>query len=675
MKNIFIFLCTCVFFSCTDDVGSIDSATEGSSSTTENPSPTTDPELPTTTNQPSTGEATTGEMGSTTASTGSVEELCTANTVEYHAGGGSGEEWDPYRICTVEQLKDLSDHIKEANSKHFILIKDLDFNDYYAKGYSSFVIGNNKNGGNVETVFQGSLNGGWYTIRNYSYDDANETDIALFDDVRNARFENLNLENFTIRARSRVAALAVSCGSCRFKNITASRIHLETKAGSLGGLVVSILGGIFENIKMTSLKLTFALEINENGEPFASSGVGGIAGTTYLTGFATAVEPMIVRNVHVEQGEITELGSIPDPRSHYVGQVGGLFGSTNTNDPTKPSQLINSTAEVSFSINSKLQDIGGLIGVCQNTVIESPQISSLTKNTFNYQGNIQAPKAENVGGIVGFLSGCQLNTVTADASIQASQEVGGLVGVSALYSQLKLVPQQIINSHSVGTVLLGEGSFNSVGGLIGVMNNGFEVLRSWSQVDIKGYGQAIGGLVGSARGQSVIEDSYSLGNIEHPALMSEPPLSSRYVGGIVGHLLVGNNGENSTATIRRVYSAGLVQGTQDVGGLVGGVPVLSADKLPIGISDSLSVALVQSADPVNAAGITPRKTDHMKVQNLHWWSKNPTSTEQECFEQFALPMCETENKDNFYPKTHPVYANWDFEQVWQANAGALPTLK
>lgn len=713
MKKILILLLSLVFWSCTPEDIANESATE-STGTTGEPSPSTEPQIPTTTDDltvgtsSSTAESTTDSTGAFT--TGEMSNECTDATTAFDQGGGTGESFDPYVICTVDQLKDLSDRMAEGYHKHFILMKDLDFFLYYAKGLPQFLIGQNDKENPYDPSFIGSFNGNGKIMRNFLYHDLNRVDAALFVRAVNASFTNIKLENFTVTARANVSSLVATCGNCKFEAVEASNLNLESKeGGAVGGLVAIYVGGKYDNVIVQGLSLDFTVA-SGNGDGYPFLGVGGLLGSHFSYIKGSAEESPVIQNVHV-QGNINEVGNFHKSFKSYHGDIGGLVGSIHPYNETEKAQVLDSTSRVDINLLSPYERVGGLIGSCMDTYIH-------TAGTIpTYEGQLFAPESVDVGGIAGLMFDCEANHVLSSATIHASQEVGGIAGflldsnfrkadlkADALHvfrqgetivgtdkkinirqqllkeigyqplrpEQSKILSGQLVQAVSKGTLFKGKSDFQSAGGLVGYMRENAKISRSWSEMNIQGSGDQIGGLVGRASERNLIEDCHYSGNIDVLESSTEIEQMSMYVGGIIGFVAIAGSDPNNAATIRRVYSTGVVKGSWFVGGVVGGFSSSVASTL----SDSFSTSTVLADDPQLAAGITWNK-DPVAVSNIFFWSENADSKEKTCFENFILPNCETMNAASFQDINHSVYVNgqWDFMNgTWKANANALPTL-
>jgi len=154
-------------------------------------------------------------------------------------------------------------------------------------------------------------------------------------------------------------------------------------------------------------------------------------------------------------------------------------------------------------------------------------------------------------------------------SIRGTANVGGIVGhVNGDVT--------IDNVHILGANALVHGTGGQVGGIVGRITNGFNVVIKWcsSNATVRGVADT-GGIVGLAistwGNQNLIADTFKTGNVES---------TGADVGGIVG--------EGRNTRIERCYSSGIVRSTLDqVGGLVGCPRVMRMD-----IVDSFSTSNV-----------------------------------------------------------------------------------
>ncbi len=133
----------------------------------------------------------------------------------------------------------------------------------------------------------------------------------------------------------------------------------------------------------------------------------------------------------------------------------------------------------------------------------------------------------NVGGLVGFFTGCVTNSYSTAYATGADDFVGGLIGYSI---------GTIGNCYATGVVT---GMYDHVGGLAGYSSG--LICNSYSVGVVTGGGIYIGGLVG-AQNYGGILNCYATGRVHG---------ENDYVGGLVGH----NRGYSS---ITNCYATGLV---------------------------------------------------------------------------------------------------------------------
>ncbi len=186
-----------------------------------------------------------------------------------------------------------------------------------------------------------------------------------------------------------------------------------------------------------------------------------------------------------------------------------------------------------------LELVGGLAGT--SVYVENSYA------TGDVHGDVQ-----NIGGLVGYNTGEVLGSY-ATGNTSGPQYVGGLVGWNR---------GSVENSYATGDV---DSDGSRVGGLVGRNHEG-SISSSFATGDVVGYWM-VGGLVGD--NTATVETSYATGHVLETGGTS--------AGGLVG--------QNNGGTVRYSYSAGMVNGTTRVGGLVG---ITTST-----ISNSYSTAVVQ----------------------------------------------------------------------------------
>ncbi len=170
----------------------------------------------------------------------------------------------------------------------------------------------------------------------------------------------------------------------------------------------------------------------------------------------------------------------------------------------------------------------------------------------NKQFRLERDTADSYQGLFGRFGKGTIQNLSVTGSIKAGSYVGGIVG----YQESGLVT----NVYNLANIE----ATSYVGGIVGYLNGG-TIDQTYNHGDINASGDYIGGISGHLN-VATLDNSYNRGEI----------LGRNYVGGILGHTYLyvyRTTGYSTTATyiyVRNNYSAGLVSGTKDVGGVIGG---------------------------------------------------------------------------------------------------------
>jgi filamentous hemagglutinin family protein len=202
--------------------------------------------------------------------------------------------------------------------------------------------------------------------------------------------------------------------------------------------------------------------------------------------------------------------------------TGALVGAASGN-------ITNSHAT---GVVSGQQSVGGLVGSGSNDFSLVTIAGSDTNVTVSGVGN--------VGGLIGYAYGGNLDGNHADGPVRGAGNVGGLVGY---------VGQSIVtNNYATGVV---DGAAN-VGGLVGHIDDGSYVTGNHASGAVTGTNN-VGGLAGQVSYDALVGSSSATGSV----------IGVTQVGGLAGSA--------SQATINTSYATGSVSGTNNVGGLAGQV--------------------------------------------------------------------------------------------------------
>ena len=291
--------------------------------------------------------------------------------------------------------------------------------------------------------------------------------------------------------------------------------------------------------------------INADGSPISNSTAwGDVLGTSTSSSWTGG---LVGYNYDGYLNDSSAHGTVTGYRLH----VGGLLGYNNNG--------VISRCYASGNVNGYSR-AGGLVGGGMGGIIShswaSGDVTGLEllgglAGTSVYVENSYATgdvhgDVQNIGGLVGYNTGEVVGSY-ATGNTSGPQYVGGLVGWNR---------GSVENSYATGDV---DSDGSRVGGLVGRNHEGI-ISSSFATGDVVGYWM-VGGLVGD--NTATVETSYATGHVLETG-------GSR-VGGLVG--------QNNGGTVRYSYSAGMVNGTTNVGGLVG---ITTST-----ISNSYSTAVVQ----------------------------------------------------------------------------------
>ncbi|HEU5139591.1 MAG TPA: cadherin-like beta sandwich domain-containing protein, partial [Bacillales bacterium] len=240
--------------------------------------------------------------------------------------------------------------------------------------------------------------------------------------------------------------------------------------------------------------------------------------------------------------------------------------------------------------------------------------------------NITINHTDFYTGLFGTSSGTIKNVGIEDADVTGNRYTGGLVGKMDSGSV-------VVRSYVVGATITGG---NYTGGLVGSMDGG-SITLSYSSATVKG-NKFVGGLVGNSNTlitpagdilYAKVENSYATGSVEG---------ISGYVGGLIGRI-VGGQVTNS-------YASGDVTGENYLGGLVGSNakafdPSTSSD---IGGTFNNSYA----SGTVTGSGL--------QVGNLYG-------------DNAGGDMSTSAHKTDAEMKAEATFADWDFTDIWAIDEG------
>jgi hypothetical protein len=365
-------------------------------------------------------------------------------------GGGSGSISDPYLICSVTQLKQVSASL----SSHYRLSRNLNLT-----GISFSPIGSNSIG------FSGTFDGNNLAISGWTYAATSGSEPVAF--IRRLEaggiIKNLTLSSISVTGEDSNDLVAGFVGVSE-----GSVDHVYLKNSTISGK--STVGGIIAEAK-SNADLDSAFVI---GSTISSSAIGAsmrIATDTNAVGGLVAIwKKDTTGSEEITASSVSDSVIVFDKDSAYQNRdarfVGGLIGYFNQGS------LLNSTF-AGTSVQGKF-NVGGLVGFSSSTVTEC-----------SASGTVQG--VSRVGGAFGFLGSTAIRIsasgiVIAEIDASADGQVGGLVG---------LLTGTISNSFFSGSINADE----TVGGIAGLVSSG-TVTNSYAFGTVTGNADPIGGAFG-----------------------------------------------------------------------------------------------------------------------------------------------------------------------------------
>lgn len=507
-------------------------------------------------------------------------------------GGGSGTPADPYRVCSLNHLKNVAYY----RSSSFIQTADIDAATWL---------------GWINTKFYGTYDGREYSVLNFSHVNVDlNVPVGLFSEVMNgASVSNLNLSNIFIYANGTVGGIAgrtqgliensfvsgelfsnfgsytiialpsfvVAAGGITGYASTGAQLNQNfasvfLKAGKVSGGIVGYAGSGTQIQKSFS---TGTVTINDNLEEINS--IGGLVGYLYSE-VADSISTSNVMGDLETGGLVGSLkGFIRDSSSHgniYARDwaVGGLVGSANrladnSADSLIDNSLFNGTinrspqaTETTDTFGSDYPStIGGIAGSARNTRIFSTKVTG----DIIIHDLLSKPRyllASDLGGLVGYGFDLLITNSSFKGKISIEESpAAGAPGKFANVGGLFGVLEESFVGNSFADFEIKARS--NVGGIIGVSGDNVVIGQSFARGNLKGT-NSLGGLIGVASGDYFIQNSYAMVNI-----IADQPLAAASTYGTLGGL-IGEVGGIS-GSITNSYFNGTLSGDEPKGNFIG----------------------------------------------------------------------------------------------------------
>ena len=322
---------------------------------------------------------------------------------------GDGNQTDPYRIYTYEQLRLLRNDM----SSFYALEMDIDASASWTEGASACVGYDGSNGatatcegflpiGSDGNEFTGALDGAGHTVNNLYINRPATDDVGLFGNTSGAELENIGITNAYINGNNRTGALAgqIEGGTEVRHSYAEGSVNGGDATGGLVGLQVD--GNIESSYAAGDVNILRSGSQHDAGGLVGQQDRGAI-----ISSYATA--------------NITG-NSAPD-------NIGGLLGRSQAGS------IENSYATGNLSGGDGIDDIGGLVGsIAADTVSPLTPANGIITNCYA-SGNVNGGNNnDRVGGLLGYIGSGEVRNSYALGDVNGdggSNDAGGLVGQNA----------------------------------------------------------------------------------------------------------------------------------------------------------------------------------------------------------------------------------------------------
>ena len=484
--------------------------------------------------------------------------------------------------------------------------------------------------GDLNAPFMGTYDGQEFVIRNFNFVDQERNRVGLFGMAgtspnKGALIRNVHLENANVEGKANVGSLAgMTFGSTIENSSVRDSVVIGQELlnpGHAPFVIEPYTGGLVGHLHPGSKCVNCeAFDTEVRGKTVVGGLIGNVHGSQLLD--SRSVNPRVIGN-----GEM----------------VGGLAGWTQFDQFTGSTNLIqDSYAENVDVVNVNLDGnyTGGVVGLLD--------VNSHVTESYVDGGSVEGLRF--TGGLIGWAEDSEVDNCYASTEIVKSIDgvpaatfTGGLIG----WAENGML---IENCFSSGKV---EGG-TSIGGALGYVSgqqffpptnlffpepNVIKGVYSFSDVESNTWIGIVGGFVGGFIGNSTIEDSYALGDVEGP----------RDVGGFVGRVAL-------NATLVNVYAANNITKTGatpgEAGGLIGHVYHFS--------SYPYTGEVISSYWNVDNGWEEVCGTDQI-LHPCNWTDNN------------VLGLT-TEDMASV-PRPGAAFVGWDFENIWDQVDGDYPFLR
>ena len=323
--------------------------------------------------------------------------------------------------------------------------------------------------------------------------------------------------------------------------------------------------------------------------------VAPLAGSASFGGAGTNSDPFIIET----EAQLREVASlVNDPDTH------GQYGSTSvvyklaanldlSSAPWIPIGGTSKRFEGTFNGNGHV-----LSGMFMSSMSNSGLFGRIDGGCVYNLGleNIQVSGRDYLGGIAGETLGATISNCYVTGAISGGDSVGGIAGS--------------LTAKKSGQVIVGTTS----------------VTNCYTEVEVSGTASSVGGIAGFMRGESTIQDCYSVGSVA----------SNTYrAGGIVGNVSDSGNTIEGCVALNPSISIGQTDGVGRIWGVMSNANTTSRNFGLDGMEVTAAgtpIALEEAPDKKDGGAVAVTS-----VFDTAWWADSPTYTSVWATSTSALP--------------------------------------
>ncbi len=426
---------------------------------------------------------------------------------------GSGTEDDPFIITNGSELAYLNEI--ETAGLYFELANDIVLNNTSAENR----IENATQWVNIE--FKGNFNGNGFEISgiyiNPNVIDESSGNYGLFGKTENAVIENVNVTNSYIT------------GSTTLGGIVGYAINTEISGCSFDGI-----------IKALSCELDFG-----DGEVYTVNGdrAGGIVGYAYSKGGVCIISDCA--NYGEIFAELQDSGGIVG----YLDNKGEIYNCENHGK--------------AYGYNA----VGGIAGTAWGLYEDK----AILENCTNYGiVTTNVADAQQIGGIVGYMSNCDMKYCTNYGNVGINeviytQAIGGIVGYSTLANSMEWCVNYgtVVGLFDFGGVIGYQNGYNQDNGDGTVTPIALEAKYLINHGDVHTVNYVTDYPAPSSSNAGVTAGIVGFASYGHYSYVYNygEIYGYNYIGGIVGRM--------DSGYVEKAYNNGHIQGRNYIGGIVG----------------------------------------------------------------------------------------------------------